>query len=64
MVVTRRDCLKAVLGPDGVDVWLGGGDPVADAGTEEAVQHLACVAKMNSPRYNEPDCIEPLVATA
>jgi hypothetical protein len=35
---------------------------VVDPGIDAAVRITPVSPKMNSPKYNEPDCVEPLVA--
>ena len=40
----------------------GGDDPTVDPGLDAAVKVAPVSPKMNSSKYNEPDCIEALVA--
>ena len=47
---------------DGFEPWLAGEEPVIDPGLDTAVSVGTVSPKMNSPEYNEPDCIEALVA--
>ncbi len=47
--------------PDGFEPWLTGAEPVIDPGIDAAVKVTPVSPKMNSPNYNEPDCIAPLV---
>jgi putative SOS response-associated peptidase YedK len=56
--------MPVIMAPDGFEPWLAGEDPAVDSGIDAAVQVMAVSQKMNSPRYNEPDCIEALVARA
>jgi len=51
-----------MLAKDGFEPWLSGEDPAVDPGIDQAVQVIPMSPKMNSPRYNEPDCVEALVA--
>jgi hypothetical protein len=46
---------------EGIEGWLGGGDPMVSGDIDEAVQVVPVSPKINSPRYSEPDCIEALV---
>jgi putative SOS response-associated peptidase YedK len=55
--------MPVMLSPDGFEPWLAGDEPVIDPGIDAAVQIKPVSPKMNSPRHNEPDCIEPLVAS-
>jgi putative SOS response-associated peptidase YedK len=52
-----HDRMPLMLDAGGTEVWLGGGEPVAG---EAAVKIVPVPRKMNSPRYNEPGCIEEL----
>jgi len=54
--------MPVMLAPDGFEPWLAGEDPAVDPGLDAAVTITPVSPKMNSPRYNEPDCIEALVA--
>jgi len=54
--------MPAMLGKDGFEPWLAGENPVIDPGLDAAVTVRPVSPKMNSPKYNEPDCIEALVA--
>ncbi|MGA7325066.1 MAG: hypothetical protein WBX25_11415 [Rhodomicrobium sp.] len=49
-----------MLTKDGFEPWLSAEDPAVDPGIDQAVQVTPVSPKMNSPRYNEPDCIEVL----
>jgi putative SOS response-associated peptidase YedK len=53
-----------MLAKEGFEPWLGGENPTIDPSINAAVQIALVSPKMNSPRYNEPDCIEALVASA
>jgi hypothetical protein len=48
-----------MLDKSGIEGWLGG-DPVVSADIKEAVGVVPVSPQMNSPRYNEPDCVAPL----
>jgi len=52
--------MPVVLAPQSFDPWLSGEDPACDPGIGAAVQVLPVSPKVNSPRYNEPGCIEAL----
>ncbi len=54
--------MPLMLGNGNIEDWLAGGAPVTDAEIEAAVRVSPVSPKMNSPRYNEPDCIEALIA--
>ncbi len=54
--------MPLMLSKDSFEPWLAGEEPTVDPGIDEAVQVNPVSPKMNSPRYNEPDCIEALVA--
>jgi putative SOS response-associated peptidase YedK len=56
--------MPVMLAKEGFEPWLSGDEPFVDRGIDDAVQIMAVSPKMNSPRYNEPDCIEALVAPA
>jgi hypothetical protein len=49
-----------MLAKDGFEPWLAGENPVIDSGLDAAVTVRPVSPKMNSPKYNEPDCIEAL----
>jgi hypothetical protein len=42
--------------------WAGS-DPAVDPGIDAAVDIRPVSPKMDSPKYNEPDCVEGLVAS-
>jgi hypothetical protein len=46
-----------MLDASAIESWLSGGDPAVGGDIVEAVQAVPVSPKMNSPRYNEPDCI-------
>jgi putative SOS response-associated peptidase YedK len=52
-----HDRMPVVLAADGIEAWLGGGEPVP---SEAAIEIVRVSPKMNSPRYNELGCIQPL----
>ncbi|MFY9876249.1 MAG: SOS response-associated peptidase family protein, partial [Rhodomicrobium sp.] len=54
--------MPVMLAPDGFEPWLAGEDPAVDPGLDAAVTITPVSPKMTSPRNNEPDCIEALVA--
>jgi putative SOS response-associated peptidase YedK len=54
--------MPVMLAPDGFEPWLSGSEPVPDPGIDAAVQITPVSTKVNSSKYNEPDCIEPLIA--
>jgi putative SOS response-associated peptidase YedK len=54
--------MPVMLSPEGFEPWLAGEDPAADPGIDAAVRVIPVSPKMNSPRYNEPDCIEVLAS--
>jgi putative SOS response-associated peptidase YedK len=56
--------MPIILPKDGFEPWLSGSDPAVDPDIDAAVQITAISPKMNKPSYNEPDCTEPLVASA
>ncbi len=71
LTVEAHDCLRdlhgrmpVMLDKDGIGAWLAGGAPSIDPGLETAVRIAPVSPKVNSPRYNEPDCIEALAAPA
>ena len=54
--------MPVMLAPDGFEPWLSGEDPIVDPSLDAEVTVTPVSPKMNSPRYNEPDCIQALVA--
>jgi putative SOS response-associated peptidase YedK len=54
--------MPVMLAKEGFGPWLAGENPTLDPCLNEAVTVTPVSPKMNSPKYNEPDCIEPLVA--
>jgi putative SOS response-associated peptidase YedK len=54
--------MPVMLAPDGFEPWLSGTDPVVDAAIDAAVQVMPVSQKVNSPKYDQPDCIEALVS--
>jgi putative SOS response-associated peptidase YedK len=53
--------MPVMLGPDAFEPWLSGEDPIIDPSLDAEIKVTPVSPKMNSPRYNEPDCIEALV---
>jgi putative SOS response-associated peptidase YedK len=56
-----HDRMPVMLDKRGIEGWIGGGEPAVSRETVDAVQLVPVSPKMNSPRYNEPDCIDSLV---
>jgi putative SOS response-associated peptidase YedK len=54
--------MPVMLAKEGFEPWLVGENPAVDPGLDAAVTVTPVSPKMNSPKYNEPDCVEPLVA--
>jgi len=54
--------MPVMLAPQGFESWLLGEDSTVDPGIDAAVKVTPISPKMNSPKHNEPDCIEALVA--
>ena len=54
--------MPVILAKEGFEPWLSGERPTVDPSLDAAVTVTPVSPKMNSPKYNEPDCIEPLVA--
>jgi putative SOS response-associated peptidase YedK len=54
--------MPVTLPKEGSEPWLSGSDPAVDPDIDAAVQITPVSPKMNKPSYNEPDCVEPLVA--
>jgi putative SOS response-associated peptidase YedK len=52
--------MPVILPKGGFEPWLSGLAPSVDPGIDAAVQIIPVSPKMNSPKYNEPDCVEPL----
>jgi putative SOS response-associated peptidase YedK len=60
---TLRDLhsrMPVILAPRSFEPWLAGEDASCDPSAGEALRITPVSPKMNSPRYNEPGCIEPL----
>jgi hypothetical protein len=55
--------MPLMLDQDGIEKWLGGGEPVLSGTVDESLQFHHVSPRMNKPSYNEPDCIEALVAS-
>lgn len=56
--------MPVILEQQGFEPWLAGEDTACDPGIGEALRITPVSPKMNSPRYNEPDCIEALAPGA
>jgi putative SOS response-associated peptidase YedK len=54
--------MPVMLEKGSAESWLAGSTPNAVPDIEAAVRLTPVSPKMNSPRYNEPDCIEALVS--
>jgi putative SOS response-associated peptidase YedK len=54
--------MPVMLAREGFEPWLSGSDPAIDPDIDDLVQITPVSPKMNSPRYNQPDCIEALLA--
>ena len=54
--------MPMMLAKDGLEAWLAGENPVIDPVSMRRYQSDLLSPKMNSPKHNEPDCIETLVA--
>jgi putative SOS response-associated peptidase YedK len=52
--------MPVMLAPESFEPWLSGQDPLCDPDLSAAVAVMPVSPKVNSPRYDEPDCIEPL----
>jgi putative SOS response-associated peptidase YedK len=61
--VTRHlhDRMPVILDQPGFAGWLREGDVARPEDLDEQMQLFAVSPKVNSPKYDEPDCIEPLV---
>jgi len=55
--------MPLMLDQDGIDKWLGAGKPVLSASVDRSLQFHPVSPRMNKPSYNEPECIEALVAS-
>ena len=53
--------MPVMLPPDGFEPWLFGEDPIVYPSLDAEIKVTPVSPKMNSPRSNEPDCIEALV---
>ena len=54
--------MPLMLDQDGIEKWLGAGEPVLSASVNQSLKLHPVSPRMNKPSYNEPDCIETLVA--
>jgi putative SOS response-associated peptidase YedK len=59
---TLHTRMPVMLAKEGFEPWLAGQDPAVESGLDAAVTVTPVSPKVNSPKYNEPDCIEALVA--
>jgi putative SOS response-associated peptidase YedK len=59
-----HSCMPAMLSSEGFEPWLASEEPAVDPAIDAAVPVTPVSPKMNSPRYNEPDCIVALAAPA
>ena len=50
--------MPVMLAPQGFEPWLAGEYPAVDPNLDAAVKVTPVSPKMNSPKYNEPHCIE------
>ncbi len=53
--------MPVILAKEAFEPWLAGENPTVDPSLDAEVKVKAVSPKMNSPKYNEPDCIEALV---
>jgi putative SOS response-associated peptidase YedK len=56
--------MPVILAQEGFGPWLAGEYPTIAPSLDEAVAFTPVSPKVNSPKYNEPDCIEGLLVTA
>jgi putative SOS response-associated peptidase YedK len=54
--------MPVILASQDFEPWLGGAAPTVDQEIDATVKVTPVSPKMNSPKYNRPDCIEALVA--
>jgi putative SOS response-associated peptidase YedK len=54
--------MPVMLAKEGFEPWLAGQHPIVDSALDAEVKITLVSPKMNSLKYNEPDCIEALVA--
>jgi putative SOS response-associated peptidase YedK len=52
--------MPVMMAKDGFEPWLAGENPTIDPGIDEGVSIIPVSQKMNSPGYNEPDCVEAI----
>ena len=52
--------MPVILGQEGFEPWLAGENPSVDRYLDAAMTVTPVSPKMNSPKYNEPDCVEHL----
>ena len=56
-----HDRMPVILTKDDFEPWLSGQDPAIDPGIAAAVEVTPVSQKVNSAKYDAPDCIEALV---
>ena len=56
--------MPVMLALEGIKPWLASENPVIDPAIDVAVRIAPVSPMINSPRYNEPDCIEAITAQA
>jgi putative SOS response-associated peptidase YedK len=54
--------MPLVLDAQGMEAWLGGGKPELADDVNASLRFHPVSPRMNKPAYNEPECIEALVA--
>jgi putative SOS response-associated peptidase YedK len=59
-----HDRMPVMLDPSGFSDWLNGGEPVVRPGIVSEVTVMPVSPKVNSPAFNEPECVFPLEAPA
>ncbi len=59
-IAQLHDRMPVMLASDGFEAWLGGADPACDARIARALRIAPVSPRMNSPRYNDPGCVEAL----
>ena len=57
-----HDRMPVILDDSAMSLWIEEGKIQTPANLDERVHLFPVSPKVNSPRYNEPDCIEPLTA--
>jgi putative SOS response-associated peptidase YedK len=59
-----HDRMPVILAAGGFEPWLSGAAPACDMQIAEALRIAPVSPKVNSPRYNEPGCVEALALGA